>query len=240
MKLGNRAQFHISTSDVGRSISFYKLFGFKELAYSKKPFKWVALSDGNLNIFLAENEFYGLCYYSDDMQDKADEIEGQGIEYVNQDLQLGDTWYKVLKDPNDFMVSLIASVPEYFDEIDNNKFESRGKFYEISILSNKIKESVNFWEKLGFEKSDSKINVEKEGVYLNDGTIGIGLYSPGSREHYFEGPAFTFYDKEMHTIIQDLLDAGLEFQEELRDDSGRIINAVALSPEGQTFFLFTG
>jgi hypothetical protein len=43
----------------------------------------------------------------------------------------------------------------------------------------------------------------------------------------------------MHSIIQDLKDAGLEFQEEITDDNGKIINAVALSPEGQTFFLFT-
>ncbi len=240
MKSGGKVQFHISTSDVGRSLSFYKLMGFKELAYSKKPFKWVALSDGNLHILLAENEFYGLCYYADDMQDRAAEIEGEGIEYVKQDLQLGDTWYKVFKDPNDFMVSLIAGVPEYFSKGSGNEFEPRGRFYEIGILSDKIKESVKFWEKLGFEKSNEEENQEKQGVSLNDGIFRVGLYSRESHDHYFEGPALTFYDKEMHAIIQDLKDTGLKFQEELRDDNGKITNAVALSPEGQTFFLFTG
>lgn len=240
MKLGNKAQFHISTSDVGRSISFYKLFGFKELAYSKKPFKWVALSDGSLNILLAEDEFSGLCYYSDDMQDKAAEIESRGIEYVNQNLQLGDTWHKVVKDPNGFLVSLISAVPGYFDEIIKNNFEPRGRFYEIGILSERINESVKFWEKLGFDKTDAMVNSEKEGVSLKDGTTGIGLYPPESIDHYFQGPALTYHDKGMHTIIQDLKDAGLEFQEEIKDESGKVTDAVALSPEGQTFFLFTG
>ncbi len=240
MKLGNRAQFHISTNDVGRSISFYKLMGFKEIAYSKKPFKWVALSDGSLNILLAETEFYGLCYYSDDMQEKASEIEGKGIEYVNQNLQLGDTWYKVVRDPNDFLVSLIGEVPVYFDQAKVNEYEPRGTFYEIGILSDKIKESVKFWEKLGFEKSGKKKNPGKQRVSMNDGSTRIGLYSRESSNHYFEGPALTFYDKKMSAIIQDLKDAGLEFQEELKDDKGKIINAVALSPEGQAFFLFTG
>ncbi len=240
MKLSGRAEFQISTSDVGRSISFYKLMGFKELAYAKKPFKWVALSDGSLNILLAENEFYGLCCYSNEMEDKAAKIEGQGIEYVNRDLQKGETWYRVVKDPNDFLISLIAEVPKYFNEISKNEFEARGKFYEIAILSGKIKESVKFWQKLGFEKSDNKQNQKKQAVSLDDGITRIGLYPPGIRSHYFEGPALTFYDKNMHIVIQDLKDAGLEFQEEIKDDKGKIINAVALSPEGQTFFLFTG
>jgi len=239
MKLSGKAEFQISTSDVGRSISFYKLMGFKELAYAKKPFKWVALSDGSLNILLAENEFYGLCYYSAEMEGKAAEIEGQGIEYVNRDLQQGDTWYRVVKDPNDFLISLVAELPKYFNEINKNEFEPRGKFYEIAIRSDKIKESVKFWEKLGFQKSDNQKNQKKQGVSLKDGTTRIGLYSPEGRSHYFEGPALTFYDKKMHSIIQDLKDAGLEFQEEITDDNGKIINAVALSPEGQTFFLFT-
>ncbi len=240
MKLGGSSQFHISTNDVGSSMSFYKLMGFKELAFGKKPFKWVALSDGNLNILLAETEFYGLCYYSNEMQDKAAEIEGKGIEYVKKDLQLGDTWYKVVKDPNDFFVSLISEVPEYFNKVKNNEFEPRGRFSEIGIRSEKIKESIEFWKKLGFEKKENKSNEEEKKVSMNDGITGIGFYSPGSREHYFEAPALTFYDKKMHTIIQDLKEAGLKFQEEMRDDKGKIINAVALSPEGQAFFLFTG
>jgi predicted lactoylglutathione lyase len=240
MKLGDNSQFHISTNDVGSSISFYKLMGFKELEYSKKPFKWVALSDGNLNILLAETEFYGLCYYSKEMEKKAAEIEGKGIEYIKQDMQLGDTWYKVVKDPNDFLVSLIAEVPDYFNQVNNNEFEPRGRFSEIGIRSDKIKESVKFWEKLGFERKENKVNPEKKRVSVNDGKIGIAFYSPGSHKHYFEAPALTFYDKKMHMIIKDLKDAGLEFQEEMKDDNGKIINAVALSPEGQAFFLFTG
>ncbi len=237
MKLGGRTQFQISTSDVGRSISFYKLMGFKELAYSKKPFKWVALSDGNLNILLAETEFYGLCYYADDMQDKAVQIEGQGIDYVSHDLHLGETWYKIVRDPNDFLMSLVAEVPSYLDEVNKNEYEPRGKFYEIGILTGKIKESVKFWEKLGFEKSDHD---NKRGVSLNDGNMGIGLYSQESNDHYFAGPALTFYDEGMQTIIQDLKEAGLDFQEEIKDDKGKITGAIALSPEGQAFFLFTG
>jgi predicted lactoylglutathione lyase len=240
MNLGGRSQFHISTNDVGRSISFYELMGFKELADSKKPFKWVALSDGTLNILLAENEFYGLCFYSEEMEEKAAEIEGQGIEYVKQDMQLGDTWYKVVKDPNDFLVSLISEVPKYFNQVKISEFEPRGKFSEIGIRSDKINESVKFWEKLGFEKKENTINPEKKRVSMNDGTTGIAFYSPGSHEHYFEAPALTFYDKKMYAIIKDLKDAGLKFQEEMRDDNGTIVNAVALSPEGQTFFLFTG
>ena len=177
MKLGNQVEFHISTNDAGSSISFYKLMGFREIAYSKKPFKWVVLSDGNLNIFLGESEFSGLVYYAGDMQDKVSEIEGKGIEYVNQDMQLGDTWYKVVKDPNDFLISLVEDDPEYFKEIEKNDYEPRGRFSEISILSKKIKDSEEFWKKFGFEIKENKSDDGNAGISLRDGEMGIRLYT---------------------------------------------------------------
>lgn len=239
MKLGNLVEFHISTNDAGSSLSFYKLMGFSEIAYGKKPFKWIVLSDGNLNIVLGESEFSGLVYYAGDMQKKASEIEGKGIEYVNKDMQLGDTWYKVVKDPNDFLISLVEDDPAYFKEIEKNDYESRGKFTEISILSKKIKDSEEFWKKFGFEINNKKGDAENPGVSLRDGEMGIGLYTKESCSHYFESPAITFSDKKMPAIIKDLKDNGLKFQEELKDDEGKLTGAIALSPEGQAFFLFS-
>jgi hypothetical protein len=238
MKLGNLFQLHISTNDAGSSISFYKLMGFTQLASIKKPFKQVVMSDGRLNILLAEDDFYGLEYYAEDMQEKAAEIEGKGIDYVNVDLQLGDTWYKVVKDPNDFLIGLVAEAPEYFNEIKNNDFEPRGSFREISILSEKKKESVEFWEKFGFEKKNDN-GAEGKGISLSDGKMGIGFYTRGSCSHYFEGPAIKLVDKNMQKIINDLKEAGLKFQEELKDNNGKLSGAIALSPEGQAFFLFS-
>ncbi len=239
MKLGSLVQFHISTNDAARSISFYKLMGFKELAYSKKPFKWVALSDGNLNLIFAEDEFAGLEYYAENMQKKVSEIEAQGIEYVNKDMQLGDTWYKVVKDPNGFLIALVEDRPKYFSEIAKNEYESRGIFTEISIHSDKIKESVEFWLKFGYEITQDNRDAEHPGVSMSDGSMGIGFYSRGYFKHYFQGPAITFRDKNMQAVIQGLKDDGLQFQEELKDKDGKVTGAVALSPEGQTFFLFT-
>jgi len=239
MKLGSLVQFHISTSDVARSISFYKLMGFQELAYSKKPYKWMVLSDGNLNIIFAEDEFEGLEYYDENMQEKMSEIEGQGIEYENKDMRLGDTWYKVVKDPNDFLIALVEDRPKYFSEASKNDYEPRGRFTEISIHSDKIKESVEFWQKFGYEITHDKREAENPGVSLSDGSMGIGLYSRGYFNHYFQGPAITFRDENMPAVIQNLKDDGLQFQEELKDDDGNLSGAVALSPEGQTFFLFS-
>lgn len=237
MNLGNLFQLHISTSDVGGSISFYKLMGFTELADSKKPYKWVLLSDGNFNILLAEDDFYGLEYYAEDMQEKAAEIEGKGIDYINLDLQLGSTWYRVVRDPNNFLVGLVADAPDYFNEIKNNEFEPRGSFTEISILSEKKKESVEFWKKFGFEKKDEN-DADRKSVCMSDGKMGIGFYTRGSSSHYFEGPAIKLVDKNMPEIIKDLKEAGLKFQEELNDNNGKLSGAIALSPEGQAFFLF--
>jgi predicted lactoylglutathione lyase len=235
MKPGAFVQFHISTNDVGGSVSFYKLMGFKELANGKKPFRWVAVSDGNLNIFLSEEEFYGLGYFDKNMEEKASEIEGQGIEYVNKDLHMGDIWYKVVKDPNNFFIGLIEDTPEYLLNVNKNKYEPKGIFKEIGIVSDKIKESVEFWKKFGFKiKNDSG----KTSTSMRNGNMGIGLYKPGSSDHYFEGPALTFYDNNMPDIIRDLKDAGLDFQEEIKDNNGSLTGAVVLSPEGQTFFLF--
>lgn len=237
MKLGSFFQLHISTNDAASSISFYKLMGFTELASSKKPFKQVVMSDGNFNILLAEDDFYGLEYYAEDMKEKAAEIEGKGIDYVKVDLQLGETWYRVVKDPNDFLMGLVAEAPKYFDEIKNNEFEPRGNFAEISILSEKKKESVEFWEKFGFEKKRENEN-EGKGVSLSDGKMGMGFYTRGSCSHYFEGPAIKLVDKNITKIIKDLKEAGLKFQEELEDNNGKLSGAIALSPEGQAFFLF--
>ena len=236
MTLGKNFQFQISTNDAGRSLSFYKLLGFQDIANGKKPFRWIFLSNGTLNIILAEEEFYGLTYFLEDMEEKVDEVKGKGIEFIRKDLKMDDRWYKVIKDPNDFLIAMVNDLPEYFTKINKYDFNPIGRFKEISLLSEKIKDSVEFWKKLGYEIQPDEY-AENSPISLNDGIMNIGLYSKNNNNHYFEAPAITLIDKNITEKIKELKEGGLKFQEELENKDG-ITGAIALSPEGQTFFLF--
>ena len=239
MKLGSKVQFHISTNDVGASVSFYKIIGFAEAAYGKKPFRWIMLADGELRLFLAENDFSGLSYHSDKMEEQVGEIRGKGIEFVKRDLKLGETWYKVVNDPNDFSIALVKDNQEYRVGKAREDFKPLGSFSEISILSKKIKESVEFWNKLGFKIIGRNGESDRTQVSLSDGNMGIGLYAKEECSHYFEAPAIKYISENMNKKIQELKDTGMEFQQEIKNDDGKVTDAILLSPEGQTFFLFS-
>ncbi len=91
--------------------------------------------------------------------------------------------------------------------------------------------------KLGFEVAQENNDLKKV-VAVEDGLMRIAFYQPGIMDFDFAGHAITYSSKTINQKIINLKSSGINFIKEVKDSSGKITDAVAVSPEGQTF-LFT-
>ncbi len=80
--------------------------------------------------------------------------------------------------------------------------------------------------------------LQKILLAVEDGLMRIAFYLPGVLDYNFTGHAITYSSKTINQKIINLKSSGINFIKEVKDSTGKITDAVAISPEGQTF-LFT-
>ncbi len=235
-RLGDGIQITVGTNSIVKSFPFYEALGFTKVAKNAESYNWLLLSDGLIKLLLHQDKFTGIGYFADDMDKRTLEMRANNFKFLSYKLKLNQ-FYEVFKDKNDFHVSLIKQNVSEMYKPEGKSHSNCGKFKEIRIITENIDSSVEFWIKLGFETAQEEID-SKRFIAVEDGLMRIAFYLPGVLDYDVAGHAITYSSKTINQKIINLKSSGINFIKEVQDSTGKIIEAVAVSPEGQTF-LFT-
>ena len=235
-RLGDGIQITVGTDSIVKSFPFYEALGFTKVAKNAESYNWLLLSDGLIKLLLHQDKFTGIGYFADDMDKRTLEMRTNGFKFLSYKLKLNQ-FYEVFKDKNNLHVSLIKQNVSGMFKPEGKSHSNCGKFREIRIITEDIDSSVEFWAKLGFEKIKEDKDSKKFAA-VEDGLMRIAFYLPGLLKYDFAAHAITYSSKTINQKIINLKSSGINFNNEIKDSTGKIVEAVAVSPEGQTF-LFT-
>jgi hypothetical protein len=235
-RLGDGFQITVGTNSIVSSFPFYETLGFTKVAKNAESYNWLLLTDGLIKLLLHQDKFTGIGYFADDMDKRALEMKSNGFKFISYKLKLNQ-FYEVFKDKNDLLVSLIQQNVNEMYKPEGKSHSNCGKFREIRIITENIESSVDYWTQVGFEVAQEN-NASKKVTAVEDGLMRIAFYQPGIMDFDFAGHAITYSSKTINQKIINLKSSGINFLKEVKDSSGKITDAVAVSPEGQTF-LFT-
>ncbi len=235
-RLGDGFQITVGTNSIVKSFPFYEALGFTKVAKNAESYNWLLLTDGLIKLLLHQDKFTGVGYFADDMDKRAVEMKQNGFKFISYKLKLNQ-FYEVFKDKNDFYLSLIKQNVAEMYKPEGKSHSNCGKFREIRIISADIKTSAEYFTDLGFEITQDSSN-SKYFIAVEDGLMRLAFYLPGTLAFDFSGHAITYSSKTINQKIINLKSRGINFIKEIKDSTGKITDAVAVSPEGQTF-LFT-
>src|SRR4051794_24972228 len=103
-----------------------------------------------------------------------------------------------------------------------------GRFHEISLQTADIRESVEFYERLGFTQASANDTWTHPYGVLTDGRVFIGLH-----QRRFPSPALTFVHAGVAEFANTLEGRGIEL--ETRHTSEESFNEIAFrDPDGQS------
>ena len=243
--LGNINAITIATPDPERSLSFYEMLGFKEVLRADMPFPWIQVSDGQLLIMLRKdhNRVISLTYYVKDVEQKVEELETNGIEFVIRPAAEDFIKRYVMRSPDGFNITLVTLVENYMqavhpvmltmpqaDMMNPEKYTNKtcGLFAEYAQPVKDLDASFVFWEKLGFNII-SRMSAPYPWAIISDGLSVVGLHQTTD----FSDPTITFFAADMQHKIAALKEKGITISKEKSSAS-----VVIKTPEDQYINLF--
>lgn len=235
MKLGSYAHFSVSVLRLNESVPFYQTIGFKKLWDNSEPKPWALLTDGRVNIHLFESEFPSpaLHYFSSGMDEKISELQRMGFPLEQQKSKDGSRQQHIFLDPNEVSIMLMHHDEAEMPKPSGSSHSLLGSFVELSINTDDIQPSLEFWQKLDFIPTYRSDN-PYPWVLLSDGTLTIGLHQTRN----FFNPAFTYVSPDVAMRVAVLENDRVPLWG-LHNESG-LQGALLTAPDGQTFFLLKG
>lgn len=235
MKLGSYAHFSVSVSSLDESLPFYQKIGFKKLWDSPEPKPWALLTDGRVNMHLFESEFPSpaIHYFSSGMADKIGALQRMGFPLEEQRSKDGNRQQHTFIDPNEVNIMLMHHDDTEMPKPSGSSHSLLGSFGELSINTDNIQPSLEFWQKLDFIPTYRSDN-PYPWVLLSDGTLTIGLHQTKN----FSDPAFTYISPDVAMRVAVLENDGVPLRR-LQNESG-LQGALLTAPDGQILFLLKG
>lgn len=239
MNLGNAVQISIGGVKLDQSLSYYETLGFRVVNKGDRPFPWVQMSDGIALIMLNEDEvvYTGLTYFSMDLETRVAAFEKTGVKLALSENKQGFLTDVVIKAPGGLSISMVHTPIDNLHKPKGQAYGHCGDFHEVSVLVDDVQEAIDFYEKIGFETTFFNEDGHQWAT-LTDEMMELGIYSKEAISHYFKDPALTFFHTRMDHKIKYLKGQGITFVEEIPHKTGVTRDAITLSPEGQSFFLF--
>lgn len=233
-------QLWIPSKDVDADIGFFEKLGY-EIKYSEDG-TTVLMSDGAFAVQLMpspefESPFFG--FYVNDLELIGNQMASKGLVPL-----IGDSITSVgitcLHQTGGIEVTLSPlpedGAPHLFSKMTNEQevcllFETEEEF-------NKAKA---FWEDFGFTQDMTypSDGWARMSLPTANGPVNIGLYAKRVIEHAFDSPVLCYFGKDMEAKIKALQADGFVFHELPMSKPDSTPYAVALSPGGIMFFLFT-
>lgn len=240
MKLGYTFEIAITVQDLERSQQFYKKLGYRPLNDPSLPASDALLTDGMIRLRLRPGSAWKvkLVYFADDVREKAEALERLGVR-IDRELDNGGQISKVsFTDPNGLEVSLLQRQRSSLVLPSNMPISKAGRFGELSIETEDIPGTLDFWTKLGFEPTRYMPVPPDTWASISEGPLMLGIYKKGHLPHVIKTPTITYFEEDMPERIRELKQEGMEFIQELPGPDGQTGHAVARAPEGQLIFLF--
>ena len=158
MKLGKVVQIAIGVPDLAESAVFYETLGFEKLAENDTPWPWKQYTDGQNLILLNQdgNQYTGLNYFSPDVGQLVAQIEEQGVQFLNKQVEDGRLQMAIFSDADGLLVALINHDPSEMSLPEGAPISKCGKFGEFSLGVENYQKASKFWQQFGFVESYAK------------------------------------------------------------------------------------
>jgi predicted enzyme related to lactoylglutathione lyase len=238
MKLGYAFEIVIAVQHLDRSLQFYEKLGYKKLDDSSLPASDTLLTDGMIRLKLRQGNAWkaNLIYYAQNVREKAEALERLGVRIDKKlDLKIPEVSFT---DPNGLEVELLQAKKSDLVLPPQAPISKAGRFGELSIETEDLQGSLDFWIKLGFEPTEYMPDPPVTWGSISDGLLMLGLYKKGHLPHIIKTPTITYFEEDMPERIRKLKQEGMEFIQELPGPDGETGHAIAQAPEGQLIFLF--
>lgn len=240
MKLGISAQFVIGSTVFSETKKFMDQLGFVKVDEGKSPSKenFALYTDGRANILVNESkefDYSGIIYFTPNIEEVVERLENVGIPLtIQEDKNQIRSAFFMTKDK--IPVNIVQADHDLQPDPFGTTKIDWGHFGEYAIKVGDLDESIEYWEKLGFE---TLFRDEKwEFAILSDGLIVLGLHAHDMGVK----SALTYFHPEMKTVVSQLKKKGFKFESETEYeiDGEKALDVAIKAPGGQVFFLFTG
>lgn len=237
MKLGNYAHISVSVRSLDEAAAFYEKIGFRKLWGNNQPHPWALFTDGRVNLHLYEFFFSSpaLHYFSSRMHDNVLELMRYGIKAEVQKSRDGNRRQHNIFDPNEISIMLMHHSDDDMPKPDGTSHSRLGTFGELSVNTDDLNVSIEFWQKLDFAP---KHNSETPYAWtiLSDGVMTVGLH----QTTVFKSPALAYFAPNIADKIEELRSDGLSFTNITGSSPADIVGGILNAPDGQLFFLLKG
>ena len=246
-KLGEVACVYVTTPDLDSSVAVYEKLGFPKIASNTFPVPWAQVSDGSLLIMMRKDAtpYIGLTYYTSNVEKVVDQLEKEGVVFVQKPKEGDPIKRYYIKTPDGFNVMLASNLgafsqptgatmltmkQEDFTKADKYPNKQCGAFGEFCHPVADLDKSLEYWKKLGFTVK-TKMTSPYPWAIVTDGVMLVGLHQTKD----FDYPAVTYFGLNTEKRVQQLKEQGLK---NFTDMMGKN-NVILKTWEGQHFFLFS-
>ncbi len=222
---------HAATSDPEESARFYKKLNFELLSDDDA----VIFTDGKALVEVNPDRYArnGIKLYGNDFSTIISRVEE-----VAELILAGDGF--ISSDPNGVRVYFSETEANINFKPKNESFGMTGNFAGLSIEAHDIDATVEFWEAVGFEKSQGDIE-QGWATFSNGSSIDLSIMKPLMCPHLFFNPGMTYFNGGKNlTNIGLIREAGIPIIEEIThfNTDGVADNAIIRDPGGLGFFIF--
>jgi len=241
LNLGYAFEIAVTVPDVRQSLRFYEKLGYKELTGTTSPTQPDALlTDGMILLSLRAGSAWktSLTYFAENVAEKVDGFERVGGSFDEKHKTGGKITGATLTDPNGLQVDLIQAAPSQIPKLPGTAISKAGQVGELSIETEDVRKSLDFWTKLGFEPTQYMPASPDSWASVKDSLLMLGIYAKGHCPHIIKTPSITYFDAEAAQRIGKLKEEGMKFVQEIPGENGETGHAIVEAPEGQLLFLF--
>jgi hypothetical protein len=137
-----------------------------------------------------------LTYFAENVAEKVDGFERLGVSFDEKHQTGGKITGATLTDPNGLQVVLIQAAPSQVPKPLGKPISKAGQFGELSIETEDVRESLDFWTKLGFEPTEHMPASPDLWASIADGLLMLGILVKGHCPHIIKTPSITYFDAE--------------------------------------------
>lgn len=239
IKLGYAFELWVTVQNDQRVLQSFMALGYQKLDDPHAAGEGMLLTDGILRLRLRQGSAWKavLVYYTEKLNETVGALEQLGVK-IDKQLDTNSQVKQVnFTDPNGLEVNVLQSEQSRLVSIPMQPISKAGRFGELSLETNDLKGSIDFWMKLGFEPTEYMPDPPETWGSLADGLLMIGLYTKGHLQHIIKTPTITYFEADMPQRLKHLKTEGVQFVQELPGATGEPEHGV-LDMEGQLIFLF--
>jgi hypothetical protein len=230
--MGSKLQFSLSTKELKKSLKFYEILNFTTISISEDATPpWALISDGFHIFMLSQHDFPSptLTFYGLQLESRLKLLENKEISVESIVDDEGTVTSAIINAGTSIGISLINYDPEKLPKPSPQTGSLLGEFKEIRLIAPPEESGIEFWRKLGFDRS--KEDNGPEIISLSHPILRLSFYSVDNQAM----PALS-YTGNSDSLANRLAESGIDFQRKEATNGKQI---QFFSPDGQSFLIST-